>query len=63
MKIVLGYDEILKEKNRDSERQMKAVNGQIQSTEIWGNKSGLVNEYLKQNRIKQEGSDIMGTMN
>lgn len=35
-------------KGEIQKRQMKAMNGHIQRTEIWGNKSGSVNRYLKQ---------------
>lgn len=48
---------------RDSERQINAANGHIQRMEIWGNKSGSINRYLRQNRMKQEGSNITGAIN
>lgn len=42
---------------------MKTANGPITRKEMGGNKSGSINRYLNQNRMKQEGSDITEAMN
>ncbi len=53
----------LQNSNREIQRgPISAVKGHIQRIGIWENKSGSINRYLRQNRMKQEGSDITGAV-